>query len=1264
MNKTIWLALALIVLVGLIGFSPVLFETESLAQVNQLADPRLPQRFNNLSPQQQATPEPIYLPSQLLLNVSVALDKCFVGYIPSGMVPCGSPSDTDPIQWDIVWPQTIQYFEFSLATDSCLGLEIHQVITDEFPGRLGVYLNYWDDTSGGWVFVDYRLGAGTRTENGVDEWGGFDPDWASKIEYDSNRAIHPPGQYRIMAWEEVKGDVWEARRVAGYTPSQGSIKVYAFENIPPPATPTPDPELTTDIRVLVTADGYDPVDMTYQTDGYEPSIIELWGTVMDESWNPIPDATVSLPDLGESVTTDGNGEYYLSVPTVGTRPWSFPLGWTLSAAGSTDSVTPVPPDLPNPTPIPTPTPSPADLSIEDAVIILQAIEGANFVALRDIGILVRPYWKGSYPEGIPTNYQFQVTLTFDGVAFPPQTKGPGRDFTWIIPGGVIGASDHTVSVQAEIVGAQIVDSDPTNNTFNKTITAYASRPMRLLYVRVKPRNAAAPSVAELNQLAQQSVPYLRQVYPVHAVRRVPGSYLVWTATDARFDVSLAVAKTLVKYNNQRCLEYLSDGSVKQKENCTEPKADLAVAAVPNGYYGSDEGWLFGRGASIWGSWKDKIAMGIGWVTGGGASIDRAAITVVTNHLNPAHEIGHHFDLNDEYGDGLGKQIMYGFIWKDGKFIEIAGETADYYNFMGNAGVGWPATQYWVNADTWNHILNRIISTGKVALPGKVASLNPVPLVQADSEIFGPAFLVSGIVNQAGEGRIDSVEQLHRYEVLPSDQGTWTLEALDAAGGNLGLIRFDTYPTDLSSEVPFLAILPVSDPDAVSKIQLRTDTAIAARVDRSPTAPTVDVLQLPDVSQQTATISWTAQDPDGDATTSTVYYSPNGGSTWHALVQDTTETQVQFDPATIPGGQVQFRIVTNDGFNQTTTLLPPITVPDHTPTAYIDTPAGADFIEGDAVILQGYGDDTEDGTLPNENLYWFDAGNQNLGTGPLLHVQLPTGQHTLTLQAVDSAGQYGTASVVVNVQLAPTPVPAGISTIFGNADLSWLMLAGLGLILLLIGGGFAFAILYFVLRRRNKPAPTWERGSVPQAGTNQACQDAQGHWWYQDQTSGVWYFWNDTAWQPAPGTAPNIAAPTPALDARGGKRGGSSCLLAVAVLVVLGLLVVGGISLVALNFFPSYQIEMGQGDLTQFLKMGGGGLLVTILGLLVLNGGFKAIITGRAIVEDEWGRRREKRGCGAIMNGLGQLIFGFVCLVGGLSLMTLAFYQEILPWLAF
>ncbi len=1236
------------------------WERRSSSRLMQpLTNPLLPQNngsaVNSFSPQEQATPEPIYLPGQLLLDVSVALDKCFEGYIDSGMVHCGSPPGTDPIPWAIFYPQTIQYFDFSLSTDTSLGIETHLIINDEFPGKLGYRLQHWNVTSSSWVKVEIDAWGQGITDDHGDITGNFDPDWASKVEYTRYRVIYPAGKYRIMVWEEVIFHAYTGNTI-GYAPSQGSIKIYAFENTPPPATPTPDPELTTDIRVRVEAAGYDPVDMTYQTNGFEPSSIELWGKVMDEAWNPIPNATVSLPDLGVSTTTDSNGDYQIYVATTGAQPWAYELGWTLSPAGSTYYATPAPTD----TPVVTPTPAPADLSIEDAVYILQSIEGANYVALRDIGILVRPYWKGSYPEGIPTGYQFQVTLTFDGVAFPVQTKGPGRDFTWVIPGNVVGASAHTVSVQAEIVGADIVDSDPSNNTFNKTITAYASRPMRLLYVRVKPTHAAAPSMADLNKLARDSISYLRQVYPVHAVRRVPGNYQVWAFIDTRYAVSLAVAKTLLRYNSERCLEYLPDGRAQQKANCTAPQADLAVAAIPVGVYGDVEGWLYGRGSSIWGSWMDKTSQGLGWLTGGGASIDRAAITVVGNPINPAHEIGHHFNLNDEYGDDLGKQIMYGFIWKDGKFIEIASETAEYYNFMGNAGVGWPATQYWVNADTWNHILNQIVSAGRVELPHEVVSLNFVPLPQAAEETFGSAFLVSGIVNQAGQGRIDSVDHLHRYEVLPTDQGDWILEALDATGGTLGLIRFDTYPTDLESEVPFLATLPVSDPDAVAKIQLRTDTALAASVERSPTAPTVNLLQLPDISQQTATISWTAQDPDGDATTSTVYYSPDGGATWHILVQDTTETQVQFDPATIPGGEVQFRIVTNDGFNETTTLLSPITVPDHSPTASIETPAGTDFIEGDAVILQGYGDDTEDGTLPNENLYWFDASNQNIGTGPLLHVQLPPGQHTLTLQAADSAGQYGTASVVVNVQLAPTP---GTSTIIGDADSLWLLLAGLGLILLLIGGGIIFLILYFVLRRRNKPAPMRARRAAPQAGTNQAYQDAQGRWWMHDPLSKHWFLWNGSSWQPwqAP-TARRI--PPPNLRPR---RSGS-CLLVLIILALLTILIFGGVFLVSGGLIPGVTLpQVGAFNLQDLLKTGGLGLLLSVLGTVALNGGFKAIRERRARVDfgdEDFSDMREVQGCRAVLHGISQVGIGLGLLIAGLALAALALFQQVLPGLGF
>ncbi len=188
------------------------------------------------------------------------------------------------------------------------------------------------------------------------------------------------------------------------------------------------------------------------------------------------------------------------------------------------------------------------------------------------------------------------------------------------------------------------------------------------------------------------------------------------------------------------------------------------------------------------------------------------------------------------------------------------------------------------------------------------------------------------------------------------------------------------------------------------------------------------------------------------------------------------------------------------------------------------------------------------------------------------------------------------------------------------------------------------------------------------------QDSQGRWWYQDPATGTWSIWNGQAWQPAPGAAPDVAPPAPPAvrraSARPGRQGSGSCLFTVVTLVVLGLLIVGGISLVALGVLPGQQIPVSQADSTgepgppEILTKGGGGLLAAILGVFMLNGGFKAIITRRAVVEDDWGRQREKRGCSAVLNGLGQLLFGVVFFSGGLGFMTVVLYQEVLPWLGF
>lgn len=112
---------------------------------------------------------------------------------------------------------------------------------------------------------------------------------------------------------------------------------------------------------------------------------------------------------------------------------------------------------------------------------------------------------------------------------------------------------------------------------------------------------------------------------------------------------------------------------------------------------------------------------------------------------------------------------------------------------------------------------------------------------------------------------------------------------------------------------------------------------------------------------------------------------------------------------------------------------------------------------------------------------------------------------------------------------------------------------------------------------------------------------------------------------------------------------------------MSLLVFGFFTLVALDVLPIINLTPStQLNVEEILKLGGGGLLLTVLGAFLLCSGYRSIKTRRALLSDDFGRQREKRGLGAVINGIGQVIFGFLCLTGGLGLIGLALVQHVLP----
>ena len=77
--------------------------------------------------------------------------------------------------------------------------------------------------------------------------------------------------------------------------------------------------------------------------------------------------------------------------------------------------------------------------------------------------------------------------------------------------------------------------------------------------------------------------------------------------------------------------------------------------------------------------------------------------------------------------------------------------------------------------------------------------------------------------------------------------------------------------------------------------------------------------------------------------------------------------------------------------------------------------GETFLTGASIRLSGFAFDPEDSYLEGEALTWRVVGQGNVGTGEEALVQdLPAGQHTVVLSAVDSDFSIGSDAVQIEI----------------------------------------------------------------------------------------------------------------------------------------------------------------------------------------------------------------------------------------------------------
>ena len=376
-----------------------------------------------------------------------------------------------------------------------------------------------------------------------------------------------------------------------------------------------------------------------------------------------------------------------------------------------------------------------------------------------------------------------------------------------------------------------------------------------------------------------------------------------------------------------------------------------------------------------------------------------------------------------------------------------------YDYMGYCG---NADNTWTSAYTYMSLLGTL----PVAQAPSGAHLAAVMAANGQPNLVGGGTISpDGFTLERGFYRATLAEGVE--DGLPV--GPYTVRLQDAAGSVLyerafGLIELSNgEPTDSGS---FQIILP--DIAGGSQVTFLYNGKLVGSVAASAHAPEVR-LTTPSGPEDWGEsgahqIAWEATDADGDTLRFNVQYSNDGGAAWTSLDVDLSQvTSLTVDSANLPGGDLLFRVLASDGWNQAVSASSvPVRVGDKAPLIHLASPLDGDALPaGEAVVFRGYAVDVEDVVLEDSAYRWTSDRDGELGQGPTLWgIPLSAGEHQISLTVTDRSGKSASQSVKITIAgpEAPAPSRPPVATL--------LLIAGAGLVLVSIVGA-----LFFVLRSR-------------------------------------------------------------------------------------------------------------------------------------------------------------------------------------------------------
>ncbi|HTP09264.1 MAG TPA: dockerin type I domain-containing protein, partial [Anaerolineae bacterium] len=226
--------------------------------------------------------------------------------------------------------------------------------------------------------------------------------------------------------------------------------------------------------------------------------------------------------------------------------------------------------------------------------------------------------------------------------------------------------------------------------------------------------------------------------------------------------------------------------------------------------------------------------------------------------------------------------------------------------------------------------------------------------------------------------------------------------------------------DVSGDTAFFSANVPKAP-GVTRIVLVTGTLVLDSFSPGPNPPIVSITSPTggeNFASGSVPIGWTATDADNDPLQVSIEFSKDNGASWIPIGSGHGSGTLNVPIEQLAGSaNARIRVWASDGFLSGTVTSNAFTVAAQAPSPFIITPLnGATYLEGEAVPLLGRAFDQQDGVLTGTNsIAWFSNRDGALGTGEAQNVMLSAGVHTITLQAMNSAGLTATTQITIDVK---------------------------------------------------------------------------------------------------------------------------------------------------------------------------------------------------------------------------------------------------------